>query len=96
MPALSFVEARQTCGRSQFPGFAQLELRGSDRLTKAVLGSARFSRDPVSNVSSPLRRSNSAFWQSSLLLSAMARPSLSVSLASSELGPLECKRCREY
>src|SRR5262249_39617298 len=44
VPALLFAEARQTCGRSELPGFAELELRGCDCLTKAVLSSALFVR----------------------------------------------------
>ena len=37
VPALSFAEARQTRGCSEFQGFAQLVLRGSNRLTEPVL-----------------------------------------------------------
>src|SRR4026209_793401 len=70
VPTLLLVEARQTCSRSELPRFAQLVPRCSNRSTKVIFGISIC--DLVRNASSPLRRCNSAFWQSSSLLSAMA------------------------
>ena len=38
MPTLLLAKTRQTCSRSEFPSFAQLVPRGSDRLTEVFFG----------------------------------------------------------